>query len=883
MRDNSVCLGCDPAPAGIFNRAGLSAVSCRSGTWAEFRASMLDALSTVPELAALRTRDEDDFTVALLDAWAVVCDILTFYQDRIANEAYLRTATERVSIGELAKLIGYKLRPGLAASVALAFTVDAPVAVPPGPNTPPAGIPTSVTLPAGTRGQTIPDPGAQPATFETLGPATARADRNAIRLRTLRPAMAHAYNAYADVGLASVATGVKVGDRLLVEVPGVQVKVLHRVTRLTTDTAANTTTVGFYDSVLPPLPADDPAQIPAPPPDVALDDHFVWTYVRGNVWADQGELVAFATTRKWSIDQLEQHIDALRHSLAPNTDPSRRVYAMGTRASLFGHNAIDFQIIPSTQTNPYGNWEGATLGSGLKPSLPGIDLDAVYPCASGDQVVLVDDALDGLHATIVSDVTELTRTGFFLTAKVSRLKLAASPPTPNDFGLRTTQVFLETEQLPVRDVVDDTEVSGGWLMLDGAYLSLRPGQRLAITGVRADQKDRTASEVVAIKGLRLVDGYTVVDVDPAITGTYVRASVTVNANVADATHGETTSEILGSGDGAMPFQRFALRQPPLTYISAATASGTRSTLTVRVDGVEWSELEWLAYAGPTDRVYTVVSAADGQTYVQFGDGVTGARPGSGTNNIVAQYRHGTGRAGLARPGQISTLLTRPLGLKAVTNPTPATGAADPETIADARANAPVTVKTLDRIVSLEDVRDFAAASAGITKASARWVWDGSRSVACVTVAGTDGAPVTPGSDQFKNLLTAMFDAADGTLVVTLCPYVPVTFTVAATVTPDPALVDTDVLAKVKDALTAAFSFEARQFSRPVFASEIIAVVQQVPGVVSMTLDGFARTGEPPTPPAEYLDASGPMLSAAGLVGAELLTLESGSLPGVVLA
>ena len=66
-----------------------------------------------------------------------MCDILTFYQERIANEAYLRTATERVSIGELAKLIGYKLRPGLAASVALAFTIDAPLATLPGPNTPP--------------------------------------------------------------------------------------------------------------------------------------------------------------------------------------------------------------------------------------------------------------------------------------------------------------------------------------------------------------------------------------------------------------------------------------------------------------------------------------------------------------------------------------------------------------------------------------------------------------------------------------------------------------------------------------------------------------------------------------------------------------------------
>ena len=45
--------------------------------------------------------------IALLDAWATVGDVLTFYQERIANEGYLRTATERRSVLELARLVGY--------------------------------------------------------------------------------------------------------------------------------------------------------------------------------------------------------------------------------------------------------------------------------------------------------------------------------------------------------------------------------------------------------------------------------------------------------------------------------------------------------------------------------------------------------------------------------------------------------------------------------------------------------------------------------------------------------------------------------------------------------------------------------------------------------
>jgi hypothetical protein len=51
-------------------------------------------------------------------------DILTFYQERIANESYLRTATERLSILEQSRLLGYQLGPGLAAATHLAFTLE---------------------------------------------------------------------------------------------------------------------------------------------------------------------------------------------------------------------------------------------------------------------------------------------------------------------------------------------------------------------------------------------------------------------------------------------------------------------------------------------------------------------------------------------------------------------------------------------------------------------------------------------------------------------------------------------------------------------------------------------------------------------------------------
>src|SRR5215470_1300499 len=124
------CGCCEPEaerPA-ISNRPGLPALAYRLDTWAGFWRRMLAQLPRPvtpggPTLAALTTRRPDDPAIALLDAWAVVADVLTFYEERIANEGYLRTATERRSILELARLIGYKLRPGVSASVYLAFTV----------------------------------------------------------------------------------------------------------------------------------------------------------------------------------------------------------------------------------------------------------------------------------------------------------------------------------------------------------------------------------------------------------------------------------------------------------------------------------------------------------------------------------------------------------------------------------------------------------------------------------------------------------------------------------------------------------------------------------------------------------------------------------------
>src|SRR5882762_4962852 len=139
LNDCGCCEGISAeTPLTVFNRPGLKAIAYRVGTHSHFKETLLARLSgsKEPALRNLTTRDDDDFSIALLDGWATVGDVLTFYQERIANEAYLRTATERRSVLELSNLVGYTLRPGVASTVYLAYTIDDnqvdPVTIPAG-------------------------------------------------------------------------------------------------------------------------------------------------------------------------------------------------------------------------------------------------------------------------------------------------------------------------------------------------------------------------------------------------------------------------------------------------------------------------------------------------------------------------------------------------------------------------------------------------------------------------------------------------------------------------------------------------------------------------------------------------------------------------------
>src|SRR5690349_14813671 len=121
-------MACEPLIADNFrfpkaanNRPGLPRIAYRIGRYADFLEAMVRGIDAAPVLELWTHREADDPGIALLQGAAILGDILTFYQEQYANEAYLRTAAWRESIAELVRLTGYRLAPGIGGRATLAF------------------------------------------------------------------------------------------------------------------------------------------------------------------------------------------------------------------------------------------------------------------------------------------------------------------------------------------------------------------------------------------------------------------------------------------------------------------------------------------------------------------------------------------------------------------------------------------------------------------------------------------------------------------------------------------------------------------------------------------------------------------------------------------
>ena len=911
------CAGVEAdTPRRLDNPPGLPALDYRSGRHGDYLASLRARLSSTdyPALAALTSREDSDFTLALADALACSLEVLGFYTERYAQEHYLRTATEQLSVRQLARLIGYRPAPGVAAATHLAFTLlEAP------------GAPAEpIVIPPGTRVQSVPGQGEQAQTFETTAPVPARAAWNAIPVQASQSWQPKAGDT--ALWLAGLATGLQPGDALLIvgnerlADPGSERWDIRVLASVEPDSANQRTRVAWNH----PLGSRFPSMAPAA--------------AGVQVFALRQRTVLFGYN-------------------AP--DPN----LLGNGDSNIAKQ-IDKQI-DKTDADAW-QWKNFVLDPAA------VDLDGEHPkLVAGGWFALVSNQA-GLGSADLPGYTELyriarvahrSRSAFALSAKVTRL----SPDTQENlsaerFTLRRTLVLTQSEVLATTARPLLYPVQGDTLVLARRVEGLRPGQPLALSGVRQriavlaaglalqlddggsaplaegdelfmlapadrlfgasavaqdaetfagllgnpavnlrlqllDRDGRSGRLSAKASQLRLADArkddavvrqvafiadgddalaldrdYTHIKLRAALQHVFERASLRVNANVAPASHGETVEAILGDGDAGQANQRFALNQAPLTYVAANTPSGRASTLELRVNDVLWAEAPTLYRAAADAHRYETAQDEAGLATLQFGDGIEGARLPSGHSNVRARYRKGLGSAGNLAAGKLTTLLSRPLGVSEVVNPGPASGGEDGEALERARANAPLTVLTLDRAVSVADYGNFARAFAGIDKAHALWIPAGPARGIFLSLAGVDGAPVSEDGATYGFLRDALLAYGDPLLPLRLASYRDARFRCRLAVKLASGYEATPVLKAVEAALREHFGFARRDFGQTVSVDEVAAVVHGLPGVLAVQVSRLYRQGQPPALKPR-LFAAVPVPSLSGLPqAAELLTL-----------
>ncbi|MEZ6242097.1 MAG: hypothetical protein R3B57_03550 [Phycisphaerales bacterium] len=1005
--------GAGHTPIERVNRSGLDAVSYRVGTFASFRKSMLDRIAGTQGLTDLRTRDSDDYAITVLEGWAAVADVLTFYEERYAQELFLRTSVFRDSVLRLARMIGYELSPGAAATALLAFEASDKVTIPayllvqsvpdddtPDPqkfetleqiiawpslnSVPVVGVPegvnplargsvwawlepgeagavTAAELAPGHKLLIIGDHASELVELESIERVGARA-----RLRwtaaivgagwDVRTPVYRAGERYTlfgvnaptqyaapasgatnlaetiwewtstkfeitskkEVTLDGVIDDLEVGDRVLVSAPArtkftllangrirrISYKPLREIATIAdvqesdvsvgplTGTATKLTfkkeiaslegadlrhvritkligdQVRFWGMRYPENIASGAALIPGErtaPETIRISDAFDGTEL---VEGDEIEVADIEVGRRLILSDDSGAVDSGEVVDATVVRDEPTVSSTDDDASTAGELGLEGDAVGVLSGVASGPIEDDT--SPLSASAPRLVVRV------GDAVVEIEltpsgdlDAIAGeIESAIRAAGDEDSLSGGIAAAVDDRLVILAGDdslvevePAPSDASTFAELGF--DDQQPLTALSGEAPASDPLTLSASApeiAIAFGPLSAVTVSGIGAASAslDARASELqtainqsdaaplFAQACVLVHDGRFVILGGPVGSPRehYLRlgytpdgdgaeldaASATLQGNVALASHGESvSSEILGSGDGKTPFLSFELADSPVTHLS--TGAGVESTLTVRVDGAAWTRVDSFYGLSDTDRVYRQILADDGTTTVMFGDGVTGVIPPSGVGNITAEYRVGLGLDGRVAQDALRTLLSKPTGLDSVINPSAADGGADAQLLDDARTNAPATVRTFGRAVSLLDYEDLVKESGEVSKALATNVWRRDRRAVHLTVGAQGGALFSDSS--LESILEGLGEARDPNHELSIDNYTPVPIVVHAMIRVDAAYVVDDVVEVAHQALSDAFSYDTLTLGQPVPLSDVYVVLQNVTGVSSV--------------------------------------------------
>jgi hypothetical protein len=692
-------------PRVVSNPPGLPAISYRVDDFTGFRRALLRPLPGEQAISAWRPAP-GDLGLQLLEWWAYLADVLTFYNERYANEDYLRTATQQASIANLVTLLAYQPAPGIAATGTLAVVRNA------------SHPHEALVIPASMSLSSTATPGVPAQTFEVDArghfPGVSNVPVTVPPDKTLHCD----HGLPTEVLLGGRISGVKQGDDLLLvyrQFVGTddkwsQVSVTSVTPATDPATGAINTHIGLD------TPNWGPTHATASPPDSpsATDYRLLRPTAATTPWSNPHVPTGMQVVGPSSTDKnlTSVHLSASVRDISPGDIVFFQNETDALALGVVIRTSETFWAIPypgsssgtDTPSGPIGTPSGPI---GMNPRGAEEDEAFALEATAGTDggggarkppdIPIAHTVLDLQFASLDSGILATTTsqagpTGIALRYGLRDVGMVIGIPATHLTSLSDTVEAAYQPRVPGQPAFLQDKTGAGVLV--GVHSS---ENKVAFTHPGDATKQPPSTKPLPVP-LQLL-----VDLVPVSRGTTV------------------TGEVLGSGNAAIARQSFILAKSPLTYL--ASGAGWASTLRVFINQIEWQEVPGFFGQPAEARVFVVTRSPDQSvTTVTFGDGVNGVRLPSGTGNVTANYRYGSGKSS-PPAGRLNTISEPQVNLASIQNPVAVSGGADPEAPDDVRASAPVAAATFGRAISATDYEYIAAHAPGVSRAAAYWEYD----------------------------------------------------------------------------------------------------------------------------------------------------------------
>lgn len=682
---------------------GLTQIGYRAGDFASF----LDALLTpLPEEQQLTdwAPGAGDLGLMVLEWWAYLADILTFYNERIANGSYLPTAAAQPGpphAAGLAALLGYRPAPAITATGAVAVLRD------------PAGD-GKLVIPAGLQLASTPTEDAPAQLFEVTDGHTFTGPTDTPIVLPSDPAL------FGSAGGQPAAGGAGGGGprtvllaRSAAVSPGDQLILVSRAwTGGSADWAVVTATAAAAERD-PAGPANTRVTL------TAADWHDLAS--GAPLAAGYRLLRARSTALLWTGSA--QH--GGQHAVSSPESPA-------------GPSAVTFTVPLATVVRAVSPGDIVVFTGSVGGSTPRAIALAAHVTGYAEEVTQVPATAAGgspahgpAHVYIPHTYLTVRTTGARqdVAALLSAVGTRAAGGIAMQYGFRDVSDLVPTPAQTL-DSLPVTVTGRAGLALPGGPVALEDasGTGLLVTA--------TATGTPGTVTLWPADGAGQGPLEAPL-----RAPVRLLAALVPVSRGTTVrAEVLGDGNPAAASQAFTLRHSPLIYLPpAGPDGGPVAALSVSVNQVPWRAVPAFSGQRHDATVYVVSELSGGTVEIRFGDGVNGARLPLGTGNVTATYRYGP--SATAPPaGKLDMVLQPQPNLAAVRNPLAITPGTAPEPAAVTAEAAPASTVLLRRasaatapVISLGDSERLAATVSGVTRARAYWTWDQELSRPAITV------------------------------------------------------------------------------------------------------------------------------------------------------